>query len=54
MRQTKGHYEKLVQRYLDGQCTAEEVADLYDWLCLSGAHRTLLAAMQREFVQVMQ
>jgi len=54
MSQTNGHYEKLVQRYLDGQCTAEEVAELYDWLRSSGAHRTLLAAMQREFEQVMQ
>ncbi|GAA0554619.1 FecR family protein [Chitinophaga japonensis] len=54
MSQTNGHYEELVQRYLDGQCTAREVAELYDWLRSSGAHRTLLAAMQREFEQVMQ
>lgn len=54
MSQTKGHYEKLLQRYLDGQCSPEEVAELYTWLRTSEAHRPLLTAMQQEFEQVMQ
>jgi ferric-dicitrate binding protein FerR (iron transport regulator) len=54
MSQTKGHYEKLLQQYLDGQCSPEEVAELYAWLRTSEAHRPLLAAMQHEFEQVMQ
>lgn len=54
MSQPNGHYEKLLQRYLDGQCSPEEVAELYAWLRRSEAHRPLLAAMQQEFEQVMQ
>ncbi|WP_298737747.1 FecR family protein [uncultured Chitinophaga sp.] len=54
MSQLNGHHEKLLQRYLDGQCSPEEVAELYAWLRTSEAHRPLLAAMQQEFEQVMQ
>jgi ferric-dicitrate binding protein FerR (iron transport regulator) len=54
MSQPQGHHEKLLQRYLDGQCSPEEVAELYAWLRTSEAHRPLLAAMQQEFEQVMQ
>jgi len=54
MSQPNGHHEKLLQRYLDGQCSPEEVAELYAWLRTSEAHRSLLAAMQQEFEQVMQ
>lgn len=54
MSQPDGHYEKLLQRYLDGQCSPEEVAELYAWLRTSEAHRPLLAAMQQEFEQLMQ
>lgn len=54
MSQPNGHYEKLLQRYLDGQCSPEEVAELYAWLRTSEAHRPLLATMQQEFEQLMQ
>ncbi|HJT74610.1 MAG TPA: FecR domain-containing protein [Chitinophaga sp.] len=47
------YYEELLQRYLDGQCSAAEVKELYTWLKTSGSHRPLLTAMQREFEQVM-
>lgn len=47
------HNEQLLQRYLDGHCTAEEVAALYAWLQTSGAHKSLLARMQQEFEEAM-
>lgn len=54
MSQPEGHHEKLLQRYLDGQCSPEEIAELYAWLRTSEAHRPLLAVLQQEFEQVMQ
>lgn len=47
------YYEELLQRYLDGQCSAAEAEELYTWLKSSGSHRPLLTAMQREFEQAM-
>ncbi|MBW8685260.1 FecR domain-containing protein [Chitinophaga rhizophila] len=47
------HHEKLLQKYLDGQCTRAEMEELYAWLQSSGAHRSLLAAMQQEFEKTM-
>ena len=52
MSETKGHYEQLLQRYLEGSCTPEEAAVLYNWLKSSDAHRPLLARLQQEFEQV--
>jgi len=52
MSETKGHYEELLQRYLEGSCTPEEAAALYNWLKSSDAHRPLLARLQQEFEQV--
>ena len=43
------HYESLLSKYLDGQCNAAEVAELYSWLQSSGSHRALLTKMQEEF-----
>ncbi|SEM78596.1 FecR family protein [Chitinophaga rupis] len=51
MSETKGHYEELLQRYLEGSCTPEEAAALYNWLKASDAHRPLLARLQQEFEQ---
>ncbi|ACU64142.1 FecR domain-containing protein [Chitinophaga pinensis] len=46
-------YEKLLQKYLDGQCNRAEMEELYAWLQSSGSNRSLLAAMQREFEKTM-
>lgn len=54
MSQPQGYYEKLLQRYLNGECSPGEITELYTWLRNSEAHRPLLAAMQQEFEQVMQ
>lgn len=48
------HYEELLQKYLDGQCTTAEVEELYSWLKTSGSHRSLLRVMQQEFEKVME
>ncbi len=53
MSSSTDHNEKLLQKYLDGQCTVAETEELYAWLHSSGAHRSLLAAMQREFEKTM-
>lgn len=42
-------HEKLLQRYLDGQCTPEEAAMLMEWLRQTGSHRKVLLRMQEEF-----
>jgi transmembrane sensor len=47
------YYEKLLQKYIDGQCNRAEIEELYAWLQSSGSHRSLLAAMQREFEKTM-
>lgn len=47
------HYEKLLQKYLDGQCNRAETEELYTWLQSSPSHRSLLNTMQREFEQTM-
>ena len=49
MSSTTEHYEKLLTKYLDGQCNAAETAELYAWLQASGSHRALLKTMQKEF-----
>ncbi|RFM29303.1 FecR domain-containing protein [Chitinophaga silvisoli] len=49
MSSTTEHYEKLLTKYLDGQCNAAETAELYSWLQASGSHRALLKTMQQEF-----
>jgi len=53
MSSSTDHNEKLLQKYLDGQCNRAEIEELYDWLKSSGAHRTLLATMQQEFEKAM-
>lgn len=45
--------EALIKKYLDGQCSPEEIAVLYRWLLSSDAHKPLLAAMQEDFERVM-
>lgn len=47
------YYEKLLQKYIDGQCNKAEMEELYTWLQSSGSHRSLLAALQREFETTM-
>lgn len=54
MSSSTDHNEKLLQKYLDGQCTVAETEELYAWLQSSGSHRSLLAAMQREFEKTME
>jgi len=49
MSSTTEHYEKLLTKYLDGQCNAAETAELYTWLQASSSHRALLKTMQEEF-----
>lgn len=46
--------EALLQKYLDGQCTPEEIATLYSWLLSSDAHRPLLSVMQQDFERIMK
>jgi ferric-dicitrate binding protein FerR (iron transport regulator) len=53
MSQSTEHYEKLLQKYLDGQCSMAETEELYAWLQTSSSHRSLLVTMQREFEQAM-
>jgi ferric-dicitrate binding protein FerR (iron transport regulator) len=53
MSSSTDHYEKLLQKYLDGQCTIAETEELYAWLQSSGSHRSLLATMQQEFEKAM-
>lgn len=48
------HQEALLQKYLDGQCSPEEIATLYSWLLTSDAHRPLLAVMQQDYERIMQ
>lgn len=45
--------EELLQRYLEGQCTTEEVVALMQWLESTGSHRSLLLQMQEEFQRAM-
>lgn len=54
MSSSTDHYEKLLQKYLDGQCSVAETEELYAWLQSSGAHRSLLTVMQREFKKTME
>jgi len=53
MSQSTEHYEQLLQKYLDGQCSMAETEELYAWLQSSSSHRSLLTTMQREFEQAM-
>src|SRR4051812_32752721 len=53
MSQSTEHYEQLLQKYLDGQCSITETQELYAWLQSSPSHRSVLATMQREFEQAM-
>lgn len=53
MSQSTEYYEKLLQKYLDGQCSITESEELYAWLQSSSSHRSLLTTMQREFEQAM-
>ncbi|SEW54308.1 FecR domain-containing protein [Chitinophaga arvensicola] len=48
------HQEALLQKYLDGQCSPDEIATLYSWLLTSDAHRPLLAVMQQDYERIMQ
>lgn len=49
MSQSTDPHEKLLQRYLDGDCSPEEAAELMEWLRQTGAHRQVLLRMQEEF-----
>ncbi|WP_298709469.1 hypothetical protein [Chitinophaga sp.] len=50
---TSTDHEKLLQRYLDGDCTPEEAAELMERLRQTGAHREVLQRMQEEFPVMM-
>lgn len=53
MVQPDNYYEKLLQQYLDGQCSQEELDDLFEYLNTSASRRHLLVAAKREFERVM-
>ncbi|NML38682.1 DUF4974 domain-containing protein [Chitinophaga sp. G-6-1-13] len=53
MPQPENYHEQLLQRYLDGQCSREELDELFAYLDTSGSKRSLLTAMQQEFERVM-
>jgi transmembrane sensor len=53
MSQSTEHYQNLLQKYLDGQCSKAETEELYAWLQSSSSHRSLLTTMQHEFEQAM-
>ncbi len=46
---TSTDHEKLLQRYLDGDCTPDEATELMEWLRQTGNHRQVLHRMQEEF-----
>ncbi len=43
------HYEDLLRRYLDGNCTAKETETLLAWLASDESKRLLLAILREEF-----
>lgn len=43
------YYQDLLQRYLDGRCTAGEAEELFAWLSSDAGRRPLLKALQQEF-----
>ncbi|MBC9934146.1 FecR family protein [Chitinophaga qingshengii] len=53
MSQPENDYEKLLQRYLDGQCSPEELEVLFGYLHTSGSRRHLLGVVKQEFDRVM-
>jgi len=54
MNQPEDYQQALLQKYLDGQCSPEEMATLYSWLLTSDAHKPLLAVMQQDFERIMK
>jgi ferric-dicitrate binding protein FerR (iron transport regulator) len=54
MNQPEDYLEALLQKYLDGKCSPEEIATLYSWLLSSDAHRPLLSVMQQDFERIMK
>ncbi|HEY9260823.1 FecR domain-containing protein [Chitinophaga sp.] len=48
------YQEALLKKYLDGQCSPEEMATLYSWLLTSDTHKPLLAVMQQDFERIMK
>lgn len=54
MNQPEDYQEALLQKYLDGQCSPEEIATLYSWLLSSDTHKPLLAVMQQDFERIMK
>lgn len=53
MPQPENYYEQLLQQYLNGACSKEEIEILFDYLNTTGARRPLLAAVRQEFDRVM-
>lgn len=53
MSQSENYHEKLLQQFLDGQCSREELEVLFTYLNTTASKRPLLAAMQAEFERVM-
>ncbi|SKA29083.1 FecR protein [Chitinophaga eiseniae] len=54
MSQPENAYEQLLQRYLDGQCSRDEMDTLFRYLNTNASRRPLLAAMQQEFERVLR
>lgn len=53
MSQPENDHEQLLQRYLNGQCSREEMDALFDYLNTPASRRPLLTAMQQEFERVL-
>ncbi|TDX00289.1 FecR family protein [Dinghuibacter silviterrae] len=43
------YYQDLLQRYLDGTCSAQEGEELFAWLASDAGRKPLLEALQREY-----
>jgi ferric-dicitrate binding protein FerR (iron transport regulator) len=54
MNQPEDYQEALLKKYLDGQCSPEEMATLYSWLLSSDTHKPLLVVMQQDFERMMK
>lgn len=53
MPRPENYHEKLLQQYLDGQCSREELEALFGYLNTSASKRPLLLVMKQEFERVM-
>jgi ferric-dicitrate binding protein FerR (iron transport regulator) len=48
------YYQDLLQRYLDGKCSAREGEELFAWLASDAGRKPLLEALQRDYDNMVQ